>query len=184
MKITIINGISKGKHCKDAQVIHNAIEELSSNNEIDHYDITKLNIKPCTGCWTCWIKEPGKCIRNDDMTDIYKSMVKSDLLIFISEVQAGFIQSTIKMVIERMFALLLPYMTIVNNEFHHIPRYEKQPRLGMVIVGQENHDEEQEEIFKEYMYRLSLNFNKGSGHFLYYFNPSNDKEFLNEISNI
>ena len=112
------------------------------------------------------------CVFDDDMTEVYASIIKSDLLIFFSSIKAGFIQSEVKKTIDRMFALILPHMTILKGELHHIPRYSNQPKMGLVIVGENRHAAEQEEILKEYMYRLSLNFNKASGHFLHYYNST------------
>ena len=184
MKITIVNGISENDFKKESESIKMSFNQLSEENDVAQFDVDRLNIHHCTGCWTCWIKNPGNCVFNDDMVDIYKSIVKSDLLIFVSSIKAGFIQSEIKKVLDRMFALILPHMTILKDEFHHIPRYDNQPKMGLVIVGEDNHEQEQEEILKEFMYRLSLNFNKGTGNFLHYYNADNEKELLNEISSI
>ena len=118
------------------------------------------------------------------MTALYKSIIESDLLIFISSIKAGFIQSEVKKVIDRMFALLLPHMTILKGELHHIPRYNNQPTLGLIIAGEASPEKEQQEIFDEYLYRLSLNFNKAKKHLLYYYSVDRQKELINEINNI
>ena len=184
MNITIVNGIEKTEFPKEYEGLIRSISELKNKHSISQFDINNLTIHGCTGCWTCWVHDPGKCIFEDDMVAIYKSIVKADFLLFISSVKAGFIQSDIKKVIERMFALLLPHMTILNDELHHIPRYDNQPKIGLVIVGEEKHDNEQEEIFREYLYRLSLNFNKDKHYFLHYYNCAKEKEFVNEFNNI
>ncbi len=28
-------------------------------------DLTKADIKDCTGCWTCWLRKPGRCAHKD-----------------------------------------------------------------------------------------------------------------------
>jgi len=184
MKITIMNGANKVDYPKEYQNLLDIDNGLGGENQITQFDIKDLDIKPCTGCWTCWIKDPGTCIHKDDMVDIYKSVNQSDLLLIVSTIRAGFLDSDVKKVVERQFALLLPYMTNVNDEFHHIPRYDKQPKLGLVIVGEENNDIEQSDILKEYIYRLSLNFNHGTGSFLHYHSPTGSKELVYEINNI
>jgi len=184
MNITIINGISEDNFANENKSLNKSFNQLKSSNEITQYNVDDLDINNCTGCWTCWLKDPGKCVFDDDMVNIYKSIVKSDLLVFVSCVKAGFIQSEVKKVIDRMFAVLLPHMTILKGELHHIPRYDNQPKLGLIIVGEEEHDAEQEETLKEFLYRISLNFNKDKGKFLHYFNINNEKELVNEINNI
>lgn len=184
MKITIMNGIGRADYPHEYKSLIDLNSALEGENHISNFDIKDLDIKPCSGCWTCWVKDPGMCIHKDDMIDIYKSVNQSDLLLIVSSIKAGFIDSDVKKTIERQFALLLPYMTNVNNEFHHILRYDNQPIIGLVIVGEEIHDIEQEEILKEYIYRLSLNFNHGTGYFLHYLNKSGSKELAYEINNI
>jgi len=184
MIITIVNGIAESQYPDESNEIVSTAEKLKMEHQVNLFDLNKLNVHPCSGCWTCWIKEPGRCVYDDDMVDIYKSTVKSDVLIWISQIKAGFVQSEIRKATERMFALLLPHMTELKGEMHHIPRYEKQPKIGLVIVGKSEHDIEQEEILKEYMYRLSLNFNKASGNFVHYFEPGKGKELADEIINL
>lgn len=184
MKITIMNGAAKTAFPQEYQSLVDLNNALGGENEISQFDIKDLDIKPCTGCWTCWVNDPGMCIHKDDMVGIYKSVNQSDILLIVSDIKAGFIDSDVKKTVERQFALLLPYMTNVNDEFHHIPRYNHQPKIGLVIVGADNHDAEQQEILKEYVYRLSLNFNKDTGNFLHYLNPNNMEELAYEINNI
>ncbi|MEX1377996.1 MAG: hypothetical protein AB1Z23_11075 [Eubacteriales bacterium] len=184
MNITIVKAIGDEEYAREHKGIMSAIDALQKEHQVDVFDADKMQINACTGCWTCWVKEPGKCVFDDDMVDIYKSIVKSDKLIFVSKIKAGFVQKEIRKVTERMFATLLPYITVLKDEFHHFPRYDKQAKLGLVVVGEEEHDTEQEEILKEYMYRLSLNFNKATGNFVHYFSAGKEKELVNEINNI
>ena len=184
MKITIVNGISSQAENAHLSGINDAIAKLGQSNEISLFNIEELSIYHCTGCWSCWIKDPGKCVFDDDMVSVYKSIIKSDMLIFISSVKASFIQSEVKKVIDRMFAVLLPHMTILKGELHHIPRYNNQPTLGLIIAGEASPEKEQCEICNEYMYRLSLNFNKAKKHLLHYYSDNTQKELINEINNI
>lgn len=184
MKVTIMNGADKASFPKEYQNIVDLNSALDGENEISQFDIKDLDIKPCTGCWTCWVKDPGMCIHKDDMVDIYKSVNQSDILLIVSSIKAGFLDSDVKKTIERQFALLLPYMTNVNDEFHHVPRYDNQPKIGLIIVGENEVDIEQQEILKEYVYRLSLNFNHGAGNFLHYLNTDGMEELAYEINNI
>lgn len=184
MKITIIDGIDVNSISDEMAMLNNNMQTLSTQNDTTIFNVNDLNIHHCNGCWSCWLKTPGNCVFNDDMIDIYKSIVKSDLLIFVSALKAGLVESSIKKVMDRMFALLLPHMTVVEGQLHHIPRYDKQPKLGLVIMGQKDYSKEQDEILKEFMYRFSLNFNHGTGNFVHYYNSANSKELINEINNI
>ena len=182
MKITIVNGIKKDSSPDESILIEKQIANMHKDNQVTQYNVEHLNIHHCTGCWNCWMQNPGNCVYNDDMIDIYKSIVKSDLLIFVSTLKAGFLQSEIKRVLDRMFTLILPHMVVVKDELHHIPRYDSQPKLGLVLAGADQSNTEQDEILREFMHRLALNFNHGSGHFVHYL--GDEKELINEIHSV
>ena len=109
MIITLVNGIAESQYPDESRDISSVFNALKAEHQVNLFDLNKLGIHPCSGCWTCWIKEPGKCVYDDDMVEIYKSTVKSDVLIWISQIKAGFVQSEIRKATERMFALLLHY---------------------------------------------------------------------------
>lgn len=182
MKITIVNGINDKDYPKEIESLNKSLSQLKTENDINQFDIHNMNINNCIGCWNCWMDDPGQCVLDDDMIEIHKSTVVSDMIIFVSSIKAGFLQKEIKRSIERMFALLMPHIKIVKDECHHVLRYDNKPKLGLVVVGADQTCTEQKEILEEYMYRLSLNFNHGTGHFVHYYN--NEKELVNEINNI
>ena len=93
-----------------------------------------MDIKYCTGCWSCWIKTPGLCPHNDQMPEILRSVIQSDLTIFMSPVIMGFVSKYIKKVSDRIIPLVHPFIGIFNNECHHYKRYEHYPKLGLLLL--------------------------------------------------
>jgi len=39
-------------------------------------DLTQIEVKNCTGCWSCWWKTPGICI-NKDLNEFYHTLHNS-----------------------------------------------------------------------------------------------------------
>jgi multimeric flavodoxin WrbA len=37
-----------------------------------------LQIKPCLGCFLCWVKTPGKCVQKDDLAAVLERFVQPD----------------------------------------------------------------------------------------------------------
>ena len=43
-------------------------------------DLRSTQVKDCTGCWSCWIKTPGRCIHKD-LDEFYKAYLNADIVI-------------------------------------------------------------------------------------------------------
>ena len=127
-----------------------------SNSKI--FDLSQMNLKYCTGCWSCWYKTPGKCSQKDGIEDIYRSILCSDLLLFVSPLLMGSISAELKQLIERLIPLIHPYMAIVDKEIHHKKRYKKYPRIAAFLGIEKDTDDEDRELNKEYFSRLVKNF--------------------------
>lgn len=48
-------------------------------------DLTKTAVKDCVGCWSCWIKTPGRCIHKD-LDDFYRAYLHADKVIVFSKI--------------------------------------------------------------------------------------------------
>jgi hypothetical protein len=89
-----------------------------------------LSLKPCLGCFGCWVKTPGRCVVTGDEWDrVVESLYRSDLVVLAGATPYGCFAPPIKAVLDRAIALLLPYFRIFRGETHHIPRYARLPRI-------------------------------------------------------
>jgi len=131
---------------------------------IDHGDhtqrinIRELNINFCIGCWDCWVKTPGKCTIKDEMQYIHKAVINSEHVIFLSPLKMGFISTEMKKVQERLIPLLLPNIDIVEGEFHHKKRYDKYPKLSLLMLREIDTTDEDIKINQDIFKRFALNF--------------------------
>jgi multimeric flavodoxin WrbA len=133
-RISILNGITDDKYLNFEKQLEDFTGQNSEKLQIDCFKLRDMDIKYCTGCWSCWLKTPGRCPVKDDMPAILKSVVHSDLVIFVSPVVMGFVSKYIKKVNDRTIPILNPYIGIFENEFHHTGRYEKYPALGLMLL--------------------------------------------------
>lgn len=114
------------------------------------------NIKPCLGCFKCWIQTPGICIIDDYAREIARKMIQADNLIYISPVHFGGYSSELKKALDRSLGLLSPFFRVYKDEIHHETRYDKYPNL-IVIGTLEEPNSKQEGIFSELVERNVLN---------------------------
>jgi multimeric flavodoxin WrbA len=155
--------ILKGSPPTGHQEFNHYIEQLEQNlsqtsGKAEVFNLNEMNIHYCTGCWSCWLKTPGKCIFQDDMEQIYPKMVTADLVIYASPLTMGFIHSTLKKIMDRHIPMALPYIGFYRGECHHYLRYPKTPAFAVLVEKEKSTDTEDLEIVTQTFQRLSLNF--------------------------
>ncbi len=96
-------------------------------------DLEHTIVKNCTGCWSCWLKTPGRCM-NKDLDEFYRFYLDADKVIVFSKVTQGFVSGNLKTLFDRMIPLFLPFITYKTGESMHVPRYEKYPEVKCEIV--------------------------------------------------
>jgi multimeric flavodoxin WrbA len=155
MQITLIDG-SPDTYTNSDYVVELASNLIEAGHKINLFKTSTMKINYCQGCWSCWWKTPGECPQKDEMPEIYRSYLISDLVIHFSPMITGFISSKLKTVNDRSVPLVHPYIQIVNNECHHRSRYEKYPNMAL-IVDPMDADKEDLEITNDLYRRLSIN---------------------------
>ncbi|MDA3928082.1 MAG: NAD(P)H-dependent oxidoreductase [Prolixibacteraceae bacterium] len=180
MKITLVDGSLKNYDkpnytktlCKELQ---------QQGHEVNLIVLENKQINYCNGCWSCWWKTPGICPQKDDMHEIYKSYMKSDMVLHFSSLDMGFVSSKLKTINDRTIPLVHPYMTIVNGECHHKKRYDKYPYLGLIVDPKKDNNEDLE-ITRDLYSRMALNFKTELK--LYTTIQKSTEDICNEISSI
>jgi len=159
LNVVILNGSLK--HQTELAPIQKALEEefKSKNMKTDSFIMNQIKIISCTGCFKCWDTSPGICtgVKGDAGEEIKKKVVNSDLLVFLTPITFGGYSSELKKIIERLLGILHPGYQLINDETHHLKRYDQYPSLLAIGIS-ENSDKEEEKIFKTLIYRHTLNF--------------------------
>ncbi|MGL4649139.1 MAG: NAD(P)H-dependent oxidoreductase, partial [Caldilineaceae bacterium] len=102
--------------------------------EVAHLPLRSLELRPCTGCFGCWVKTPGACSVPDDSVQTCKAQISADLVIWASPMIMGFPSALLKQVLDKSIPLVHPYFTVVDGEFHHRARYERYPRIALLLA--------------------------------------------------
>ncbi len=157
-KITILNGDMEDENSEFSTYMEGLSERLNINNSCKIFHLSQMNLHYCTGCFSCWWKTPGKCAVKDDAEDIFRSVINSDLVIFASPLIAGFTSSVLKKIMDRLIVLLHPHIILSHGECHHAKRYEKYPKLGLVLQKEDCTDKEDLKIVRDIYDRFAINF--------------------------
>ncbi len=151
-----------GNPTEEDRLYHGVLSDFEKKlvlegKSVEVVTLREMGVEQCIGCWTCWVKTPGRCFHNDDVEDILVRIVGSELVVFASPIIIGFISALLKRFTDRMIPLVLPYFRVLEGEVHHVPRYENRPMLGALLLADEDTDEEDCEIVLDIYRRNALN---------------------------
>jgi len=75
----------------------------------------KYKIRPCTGCFSCWVKTPGVCIQKDDMKVLTEKLEDADLIIYAQPLYVFSVPGITKNFLDRRLPILEPFL-IENSD--------------------------------------------------------------------
>jgi multimeric flavodoxin WrbA len=157
MKIVILNGNIA------SSTFDSHLDELRNQLEISGHDVMQialrnLGLKYCTGCFDCWTKTPGMCDRDQASHEMDRAVINSDFSLWATPLKMGFPTALMKTAFDKHLPLIHPYMVVDQGEAHHLTRYKKYPRIGMLVERENDTSDQDLDIIKEIFARTALNF--------------------------
>lgn len=73
MNVLVINGSPKGAGSNTYRLTSAFLDGMKQeiwNIQTKELSISRMNIKPCLGCFSCWNRTPGQCCIQDDMQQL------------------------------------------------------------------------------------------------------------------
>jgi multimeric flavodoxin WrbA len=125
--------------------------------QVKAFALAGMNIKPCRGCFSCWVKTPGICIIKDDGQEpILRAWAEADLIAMLTPVTFGGYAPELKKALDRIIPVLSPFFMQLRGETHHPQRYPRSRRL-LAIGTLKQEDADSESIFRRLVGRNALN---------------------------
>lgn len=114
-------------------------------------------IRPCVGCFKCWIETPGECyITRDGTNELSACFMDASRIVMLTRVVWGSYSPDSKAFLDRCIQHLLPFFAIRHREMHHAPRYRQYP--NWVVIGYQAASPEEQETFRQLIQRNAINF--------------------------
>jgi len=138
MKVLALNGSPRMKASSTYHMLKpllEGMEEAGAETELVH--IRKLNLEYCIGCYTCWIRTPGKCIHKDKdrMVAMLDSFNSADLVVFGTPLyhftMSGIMKTFIDRTIPRFEPWLIPHTSLPGLTGH--PERFKKPEKMLLV---------------------------------------------------
>lgn len=142
MKILLLNGSMRGEgsaSLKVARAFISGICEVCTDAEVTQVNLQTKKIEHCLGCLCCWKNEKGVCVIHDDMDEIRRLVMESDIIIESFPLYFFGQPSKMKAFVDRMIAYVSEYRGVGGNEetgsFLHTMRYHELMQKKLVLVS-------------------------------------------------
>jgi multimeric flavodoxin WrbA len=160
--------VINGNPYRDKKEMDQYIDRLiagikSAGNDVQAHILRDLKIKPCTGCFNCWVRDPGNCIIQDDANKISRLYMESDHVILASPLIMGFLSSLLKNTMDRNIPLVHPHLEEVDGEVHHKKRYDHYPIISFLLEKESFTDAEDIAIATGIFQREAINVRSSLG---------------------
>ena len=133
MQVLVFNGSPRMERGATAGVLKLFIEGIeSAGANVELVYVEKLNIESCRGCFNCWTKTPGKCIKSDDMEPILDKMASADIVVIGTPVYVDGMTGPMKVLLDRSIPLLHGRFEIRDDHCRHPLR--KHVKRGKVVL--------------------------------------------------
>ncbi len=142
------------------------IHDLNDNEwhkiaaDYDGWEVISDNgsIRPCAGCFGCWLKTPGSCVIKDGYERMGALLHKADEVVVMTRYTYGGFSSFVKNVFDRSIGYILPFFRIYKGEMHHQLRYNESKIVTYIFRGKELSEEDKAKA-RKYAEAVSTNFN-------------------------
>ena len=111
MKIVAINGSLDGNQGATYWMVESFLQGAREEGaeRAEQIVLKGKTIHGCQGCFSCWFRTPGRCVRPDDLEDlVYPQTAGSDLVIYASSLSQHNISSLLLRCMERQVGGALP----------------------------------------------------------------------------
>lgn len=157
MKIAILNG-SPQPGALDACLAELKPALEAGGHSVTQLDLRDLTLRYCIGCWGCWVKTPGECANRDDSREMGRAVINADFVLWAAPLKMGFPTELLKRANDKHLPLIHPYMEFDQGEAHHLKRYPRYPRLGLLLEPETDTDARDLQIVTDIHCRTALNF--------------------------
>lgn len=136
MKVLVLNGSPREK--SDTMVLTSAfVKGLTSErvHDVKVVPVIDKNIDFCRGCLSCWFRQDGHCMIEDDMNPLLDEMAASDLIIWSFPLYEYGIPAHLKAVIDRTNPFLKIDMYQTDTRVEHSKLVDLGAKKIVIITG-------------------------------------------------
>ncbi len=134
MKITALNASPWGPEGHtNIMMLEFVLGAVAAGAKIKTIQLVTKKIQPCYKCGVCFYKTPGQCYLKDDMAEMIKLFMASDIVIFATPVYIDNVTALMKTFIDRLMPILEPhYEKDTLGQYRRCRRFKKYPKFVVI----------------------------------------------------
>ena len=139
MNLLVINGSPKGAKSNTYRLTTAFLEGMEQElQEVQtrEISISRMDIRSCLGCFSCWKHTPGQCCIQDDMRQVIQDLLWADITVWSFPLYYYTVPGALKNLIDRQLPMLLPFMEEREGQVgngNHPYRYDMSGKRTVVI---------------------------------------------------
>jgi len=124
-KVIVLNASPRAENGYTDFYLNPFIKGMSKKTEVELIHLSKYNINPCKGCFSCWMNVPGQCVyhESDDFNKLAEKMFEADLTVYAFPIYADSMPGILKNYFDRSVSRAYPYMIEGLQRVRHPRRY-------------------------------------------------------------
>lgn len=136
MKILVLNGSPKKENSDTLRITRAFLDGMAdaAPQEVELIHVIDKHIEYCRGCFSC-MHSGGSCVLDDDMEEILKQILESELLIFNFPLYCYGMPAPLKALVDRTLPLSSMAMRKVGDRYEHVGREDFSRMRYLMICG-------------------------------------------------
>ncbi len=111
MNVLALNGSPRGTKSGTYRILEALLRGMESGGaSTSLIHIQQLQLKQCTGCYSCWVHTPGECVHDDAMQEAIEAYNRADLVVFGTPVYHCSMTGLMKNFLDRLLPRYEPWL--------------------------------------------------------------------------
>lgn len=136
LKVLVINGSPRKDRGATGGLLKFFVEGMEeAKADVETIYSQGLDLGDCRGCFNCWSSTPGKCIQDDEMTEVLGKLAGADLIVLATPVYVDGMTGSLKTLLDRSVPLLHGAFELRDDHCRHALReYVKGGTIALFSV--------------------------------------------------